>query len=352
MSFIQDISINIARGTKPLTQAGFGLPLIIGSSTPKDGHTQQVCKEFANMEEIAAAYESTTDEYKMAEAMFMQNPCPKTVVIYSKATDETTVAALTACQASGKDFWGVCISERTVQDAENEDAGKWCSANNKFFFGFANDTDGTEIAKIAARNYDREAYIVHDKAGDFPECAWVGQNLPKDPGSITWKWKSLNGQNAAEYDSAKLTSIRDAKAQALTEYGGIVYVNEGKSTGGDYIDVMRGQDFVKARIEENLYRLFISNDKISMDNTGIAQVEGVVRSVLKHAGNMDIIAKATTESELEKSDDKEYMYRVTVPLREEISENDRAARKLPYVEFIYYLAGAIHEAEIKGKIKA
>jgi non-ribosomal peptide synthetase component E (peptide arylation enzyme) len=114
--------------------------------------------------------------------------------------------------------------------------------------------------------------------------------------------------------------------------------------------VIRGQDWVKARIEEGLYRLFMSNDKVSMDNVGIAQVEGVLRSVLKRAGNMGIIAAATTESELETSDDKEFLYKVTVPRREDILPGDRAARILPDVEFIYYLAGAIHEAEVRGKI--
>ena len=99
-----------------------------------------------------------------------------------------------------------------------------------------------------------------------------------------------------------------------------------------------------------LLSLFINNDKISLDNTGIERVASKVRAVLKRAGDAGIIARATTDSEFKKSDDKFYMYQVFTPLREEIPTNDLANRKLTGVSFVYYLAGAIHEAQVTGLI--
>lgn len=340
MAFIQDISVSIIRGTKALAQQGFGMPLIVGNTTTAG--VPGVYREFGDMTSVAQVYSDTDNEYQMASMMFAQEPSPKEIAIFSRNT-ETITNALTTVNESNPGFYAVFIADR--DSASLAEAGDWANANKKFFFGGTSD----ETA-LTGRNVDREAYIVHNEADKYPECAWAGMNLPKDPGSITWKWKSLNGQNAANYTLTELNTIRDANGQTITEVGGVAVVNEGKCTSGEFIDVIRGQDWVKARIEENLYQLFISNDKIAMDNVGIAQVESTIRSVLKMAGNRGIIAKATTETELTKSDDKEFMYQVTVPRREDITVNDRANRILPGVEFIYYLAGAIHEAEVKGKI--
>lgn len=339
MAYIQDIRVNIVRGTRALVQKGFGMPLIIGTTTTG---TPETYREFSDMEGVVAVYADTTDEYKMAAAMFSQEPRPQVLAIYSRDT-KTITQALDAINGSNPGFYAIFIAERTT--ASLAEAGNWANANTKFFFGCS-----SELAALTGRNVAREAYLIHNTPSTFPECAWAGQNLPKDPGSITWKWKSPGGQNAASYDITDLNTIRTNHGQTITEIGGIPVVNEGITTSGEYIDVIRGQDWVKARIEEGLYSLFINNDKVSMDNVGISQVESVIRSILKQAGNMGIIANATTETELAKSDDKMYMYQVTTPRREDISPADRAARKLTNVEFIYYLAGAIHEAEVKGKI--
>ncbi len=361
MAYIQDINVNIIKGTMALAQKGFGLPLILGAS--EETNLQGQCKQYASVAEVVEDYAAGSAEYAMAGAMFSQEPSPKTVLIYARTKDSggvisgTITAALDDALEKNPAFYAVFIPERTKTDLY--EAGTWASDNKKFFFGCTDD-----ITALTGRNNEREAFLIHDKPDSYtitidgqstvfytyPECAWAGQNLPKDPGSITWKWKSLNNQIAANFTSTELGTIREDKGQTITEIGGVPVVNEGITTKGEYIDVIRGQDWVKARIEEGLYQLFISNDKIPMDNTGIAQVEGVVRSVLKQAGNMGIIARATTEAELANSDDKEYMYKVTVPKREDLSMNDRAARKLSGVHFVYWLAGAIHEAQVQGKI--
>lgn len=342
MAYIQDIRVDIARGTLALAQAGFGLPLIIGDGTPTSPHTVETYKVYASMDDVDNDYSSSTTEYQMAQAIFSQTPSPRLVAIYSRGT-KTIEESLTDCEENNPGFWAVMIPERAIDTT----VISWCQSNKKFFLGCC---DHASLSSLPTTN-DRAAFVIHDNPGiTFPECAWAGRCLPEDPGSITWKWKTLVGPEPYEYSTTQLGDIRDANVQTITNYGGVSYVNEGKTLLGDFIDVIRGQDWVKARIEEGLYRLFLTNEKVSMDNIGIAQVEGVIRSVLQRAGNMGIIARATSENELEKSDDKEYMFQVTVPLREEVPESDRANRILSNVEFVYYLAGAIHEAEVKGKI--
>jgi hypothetical protein len=338
MAFINDITISITRGTLGLEQRSFD-PLIIGSGVAATGIT-----DATDLTDLTTAGYLTTDaEYLMASAMFAQSPRPEIVRVYRKATATAYADALTTLRTTDDAWYTVCIASRDAADLNA--VGTWANSNKKFFIGCTSDT-----AAYAARNADREAYIIHDDPTDYPDCAWVGQNIPKQPGSFTWKWKRLTGQTAAAYTSTQLNAIRTAHCQALQEQAGSIFVNEGQATSGEYIDVIMGQDWIEDQLNIAILDLFVKNEKIALDDTGIAQVEGKVRDVLKRAGDYGIIARAESDADLLLSDDKKYLYRVTVPLRADISTTDRSNRTLPDVKFVYYLAGAIHKAEISGVI--
>jgi hypothetical protein len=187
-------------------------------------------------------------------------------------------------------------------------------------------------------------------ANIYPDCAWLGRCLPYIPGQITWKWKELAGQVESDFTITELTTIRNNNTQALSSVGGRVFTNEGKMTSGEFIDVIRSQDWVETRMIEDTYKLKLDNLKIPYDDDGIDQIEGVVRSVLKEAAVNGMIAKAVSDEDFKYSDDKIYMFQVTSPTRAETSQSDRAARKLTGVEFAFYLAGAIHEGVVTGLI--
>jgi len=339
-SFINDITINISAGTLGLTEQSF-LPLILGSGgSAATGVT--VASELSDL--TAAGYLSTDEEYLMASAMFAQSPHVTSVAVYRKANATAYNTALTALIETYNDFYGIVIQSRDAADLAL--VGTWANANKKFFFGCSADPDA-----LTGRNVDREAYLIHDnEAADYPECAWAGKMLAKVPGSATFKWKTLSGQNASSFTLTQLTAIRTNNGQAIQEQAGVTFVNEGKATSGEFIDIILGQDWVEDQLNIGLLGLFIRNDKISFDNRGIAQVEGVVRDVLKRAGDNGIIAAAVTEAEKTTSDDKIYLYTVTVPDRADVSANNRATRTLTDVKFNYTTAGAIHKVTVTGLI--
>jgi hypothetical protein len=339
-SFINDITINISAGTLGLTEQSF-LPLILGSGgSAATGVT--VAAELTDLTD--AGYLSTDNEYLMASAMFAQSPHVSSVAVFRKADATDYDDALTTLIETYNDFYGIVIDSRDGDDLH--DAGTWANANKKYFFGCSEDPDD-----LTGRNADREAYLIHNnEATDFPECAWVGKMLAKVPGSATFKWKTLSGQNASSFTLTQLTAIRANNGQAIQEQAGVTFVNEGKATSGEYIDIILGKDWVEDQLKIGLLGLFIRNDKIPFDNRGIAQVEGVVRDVLKRAGDNGIIAAAVTEAEKQVSDDKIYLYTVTVPDRSAVSANNRATRTLTDVKFNYTSAGAIHHVTVTGLI--
>ena len=340
MPYINDITINVSRGTLGLQQQNF-LPIIIGSGAIASG----VISATSLTDVTDAGYSTTDEEYKMASAMFAQSPSPSTIKIMRKLNASGYDSALAALITTDNDFYAITIESRDKADLAA--VGTWANSNKKFFFGGSSD-----VTALDSRNVDREAYLIHDNSpGDYPECAWVGREIPKQPGSNTWKWKILSGQNQSTFTSTQLATIRSNNGQALQLQAGAIFTNEGKTTSGEFIDIILGQDWVENQLNIGLLGLYLKNDKISMDDIGISQVEGVIRDVLKRAGDNKIIAKAVSEADLLKSDDKLYIYQVTVPLRADISVADRAARNLTGIKFVYTTAGAIHKTTVTGLIE-
>jgi len=339
MAYINDITINISAGTIGLEQLNFR-PLIIDSGGTASGVV--VCTELSDMTD--AGFLSTDDAYLMASEMLAQSPRPVDFAVKRKLDATDYDAELTTLVTTFDEFYAVLIDSRETADLLA--AGSWANSNQKFFFGCSEDP-----SDLPGNTADREAYLIHDTPTDYPECAWVGKELPKTPGSNTWKWKRLSGQSASEFTSTQLNTIRTNNGNALQEQAGVIFTNEGVTTSGEYIDIIIGQDWVEDQLRTGLLGLFVRNDKIPMDDTGIAQVEGVVRDVLKRAGDNGIIAAAVSEDDMLLSDDKVYMYQVTVPLRSEISANDRANRTLTNVKFVYTTAGAIHKVTVTGYIQ-
>jgi len=337
MAFINDIVINIANGARGLTQKSFR-PVIFQAASGAN-YDKYIITELTDLVDLGIP--SSSNVYKMAAATFAQSPRPKDImVVIASGTLENE---LPRSRTIDDNYYAVLIPERTK--AAQQIAGDFALSNKKMFFGGSSD-----LTVLDSRNNKREAYLLHSTPENFPECAWVGQVLPKPPGSATWKWKVLEGQVESGFTSTQLNTIRTNKGNALQEQKGQVFTNEGITTSGEYIDVTIGTDWVEDQMITDLLSLFINNDKISMDNVGIAQVVSVLRGVLKRAGDAGIIARATTEAELKKSDDKFYMSQVFAPRREDLSTNDKAVRNLKGITFVYSLAGAIHEAEVNGLI--
>lgn len=338
MSFINDITISISDGTLGLSNRSFD-PMIVGGGAIASGVT--TVYELTDL--TAAGYTSADPEYDMVSAMIAQTPRPELIKVCRRATGTALGTFLDSLRETDDAWYAFCISSRV--DADLNAAGTWANSNGKFFFGSA-----VAVTALGSRSVDREAYLIHTDAASYPECAWVGRCLPADPGSITWKWKVFSGQVASTFTATQLNAIRTAHGNALQSQAGVIFTNEGMTSSGKYIDVIMGRDWIEDQLRTDLLSLFINNNSIPYDDSGIAMVEGVVRGVLKRAGDNGVIAKAISAADMLQSDDKVYMYRVTVPQRSDTSTNDRATRTLSDVKFAYTVAGAIHEVEVTGTI--
>jgi len=347
MADLNDISINITMNTSPLSTKGFALPLVLGSRETggDDEALIETYGEYSSPEEmIEAGFRVDDDEYKMACLMFAQSPRPSVVAVYCRDSESGINEVLAELVLTHNDWYALLITERDKESLA--EAGDFAMSHEKMFFGCT-----TDLTALEGRNNKREVYLIHDKADRFYEAAWVGMCLPKPIGSITWKFKAPTGVLPADYSTTELREIRTNRGQTFTKRSGVIYANEGITTGNEYIDNMMSRDYVKARLEESLFNLEIKSDKVSFDGDGLTLIEAALIEVFDNCGEAKIIAKVENEEDAKKSDKGKYMYKVSVPERSSVPEVDRANRRLPGVKFSFTVAGAVHSMDVEGTIE-
>lgn len=363
---IEDVQVVVTKETAAVTQAGFGMPLIVGDTTGLSGDYADagyvICKNMSEVAGIVPRVEGTggpsnpdepgviaTEVYKVAQAIFGQTPAPeKVAVVWINMSDENSInAGLNQVIADGHNDWYFLVSEKNEKEAVDTLAA-FAGAAEKLFFT-TQTKNQFDLLSPATKANERAVILCHNNADGSKEDevktygaeAWVGRCAPELPGAITWKFKSLSGVPVSGYIGTDAANIKEKNGNLVVSQGGILHTTEGTTLSGEFIDIIRCQDWVKARIAENVFRLLAVSPKVPYDDTGIAMVLSEVQGVMQQATGMGIIAR---------DEDGNGMWSVSAPRRADIPTNEIANRILPDVKFEFVLAGAIHSVKVKGVI--
>lgn len=328
------VSVTITRQTKAVSQKGFGLPLILSTDKKLD------YKEYTEIDGIGTDYGTNSETYKMASAILGQAPRPEKVAVLGVTYTETgkptdLSAALNELVKKYNDFFYLHCTNQT--DPVVTELSKWINTQEKFYFA---STINKTLAKTL--NSQNTVILVHPAPETYPAAAWVGVCAPQQVGSYTWTFKTLNGIAPAEYDVTAIGEIETNNASTYITEGGVNITSKGVTTSGEYIDILQGQYFLKARMTENVFGLLVRTPKIPYTDAGIALVVAEVEKTLKMGVNQGIIATDL---------DGNPLYTITAPNRAEVSTNDKAQRILPDVKWEATIAGAIENVKINGVLK-
>lgn len=318
---------------KPAKLEGLGTPLILAQ---KAGTA--TFKIYGDIEGVEVDFTNTTDAYKAAKVAFSQGDTStaKVAIATYDGTDVTAPQALE--KYFDEDWYFVSLATGAVADFIDisdvvEGAGFKVAAHT------VNSIE--DLTTIAAKKYDRTFVMMHDKLAQYPHLALIGGHGSKPVGSITYKFKKLIGVDPAPYDTTTLLAIHALNGFAYVSKGGQYQTSEGTMLSGEYIDVIHGKDWVKINMENAIAMLFVSNDKISFDDVGIPQIEGEARTILEIAGQQGIIAL---------NDAGQPLYTITALNRAQTNAADRVERHYKGLSFSLELAGAIHEATVRGEM--
>lgn len=341
------VEVNITRQTTSVAVAAFNVPLILSQfATNKTTTAFTRARVYGSVAEMASdGWTSSDAVYKIANAIFSQNPSVNKIVVGRKDSNDATVdAALNAIANENNDWYGIVVDQSLVSSFA--DVASWVETAKKFAIFWITDvnaydpsksTDLASVLKLANRN--RSAVVWHaTPAGgaDYPDAAWMGEGFPYEPGTSTWAYKTLNGVTPDTLLASQETALKNKNCNYYMTVGGVSITQEGKVASGEYIDIIIGTDWIEARLREAVYSALVNNRKIPYDDTGIAMIEGLVKGVLNEAASKGILQSDSIA--------------VTVPKYADIPQADKLARKLPDVKFSALYQGAIHSVTINGTI--
>lgn len=256
---------------------------------------------------------------------------------------ETWVDALDNVSDYNNEWYALVIESHSATDVEAV-AGA-IEARNKIFGTSSSNSEivdavsTTDIASVLYNLGYQRTFVMYSENADtqYPEAAWIGGQLPEQPGSNTWKFKSLSGVTVSALSSTEANAVKDKNANTYERVGGVSITSEGTMAGGEFIDVIIFVDWLQARMREGIFFRLVNTKKIPYTQAGVTIIENEIRRVL---------AEGITNGGLAPNPQP----LVSVPNVLALDPNLRATRTLEGISFEARLAGAIHFVKVRGTV--
>lgn len=264
------------------------------------------------------------------------------ITLTNETPTETYVAALAAVELVNNNWYALTCDSHVQADVEALAAA--VEARKKIYGTSTQDTavkttGTTDVAAVLnAAGYQRTFVLYSAEANSkFPECAWIGGQLPEAPGSNTWKFKTLAGITFDTLTDTESTNIKNKKANTYERIGGVNITTEGTMSGGEFVDVMIFVDWLEARMRERIFFRLVNTKKIPYTKSGTTIIENEIRAVLAEGiaiGGLSDNPRPT----------------VSMPDVLTTDPNLRATRTYGDIVFTGRLQGAIHFIDIRGTV--
>ncbi len=247
-------------------------------------------------------------------------------------------------------FYGICLVG--FRDPETiEGAVAWAEANEKLFAFEYLDPDACPVKNLS---FYRSFGLYSGEADGYEEgeqpaknqyaaLAWMAKCFGYDPGTETWHLKELASIVPSALSTARKKELEEKHINTFRRYAGCNVTFGGYTLAGEWIDVIRFRDWLKAEMQINVFNALKTNRKVPYTDAGIGLIEGKMEETLLKGQTIGGIA--------ENEYDEENLvpgFTVTVPRATSLTEAERKSRKLPGCRFTARLAGAIHATEIEG----
>ena len=187
-------------------------------------------------------------------------------------------------------------------------------------------------------NFERSFGVYSPYADtEFPSAAWLWC-LNYVEGSENWNFKQLSSVRSYHITDTQASALTSKNANFINKIAGVSYVTDGRVANGEWIDTVRGVDWMVARIQEGVFFRMINLPKLPMTAEGALLVEVEIRKVLDRGVANGFIATVPP-------------YTVQSPDVMNIPEQQRGKRIMGDFTFVARLAGAVNKVDaIRGVV--
>ena len=258
--------------------------------------------------------------------------------------DSSLVTDLTAIETYYSDFYGLILAE-CPSKARITAIAAHVETQERIFGAVSHDEENgvtgstTSVAHaLNAAGYLRTFLLFSRDQAAHGAATWMARGFGRDPGSSQWAYKALPGVTVDTFTKTFTTELDANKANWYEEVAGLAITQKGTMAGGEWIDAIRGRDWLVARLRERIFGLLANAEKIPYTDAGANQIGSVIGSVLAEGVGKNYLAA-----------DPAPVW--TVPLVADVADSFKIARRLPDVNFAATLAGAIIAVNITGNLE-
>jgi hypothetical protein len=294
-----------------------------------------------------AAWETAIETALGAGAVATVGGNTMTVVFTATATvPNTDMRYATATVTGGT---AVTVTITTPLDAVKTKAWMAWAEGQKKMYGFQ-DSDSaimaanTGISGTASLpeyamllNYERTFAVYHADNTQYLMAAWIGDQLPYDPGVSDWAFKNMAGVSTDNLTSSQDDYIRAKNCNVYVLIAGISSTYAGQcAKTARYIDDQRFIDWQDTQIALDYMTLRAQALKIPRTTAGYQMVEGTLKGSL---------AKGVKAGGIVPGTDK-----VTMPLPADASSTDIATRTITGITASYTLSGSVNNIQVTVQV--
>lgn len=262
-----------------------------------------------------------------------------------RSTASETVDDAILAVVNETDDWYFLMSD-SHSETDVKDLAAYAETNTKMYATSLQDADiytssTTDLlSDLQDLQYDHTIVTVHKEADkEFAEGGVIGAMAGLTPGSSTLHGKTLPGVPLSTWTRTQGNFITSKNGNVYTSIGGVGFYQDGKVVSGRFFDIIRGADYLEARMEEDIFALIKRYSdlgrKIPYTGAGITIVETEMYKRMNISIGEGFLAATPPPV-------------VITPKVSDISANDKANRLLPDIPFEATLAGAIHRVKIRG----
>ena len=281
------------------------------------------------------------------------------LIATSQESTEDVGDALTACRLESTAWFGLLITDRTLEDVEDavifaENNGCYfltSSADHTNITDLAKGTDVTSIAWFIQSGRYSRSRCVYNSTENHIDAGLMGAILWRNPGTYTCQFKTIVGAVADILTTAQHTNAHAKNCLTYETVHGIDMIWQQEDSAKGYIDYQIFKSWLMYREGESVLSAISGSGKTPYTSAGIMAVANAVEKPLIVASSNDPTSPAIGAKEFDATTGLQNGgYYLIIPTLAASRLARTSSRQLPNMQFVAFYSGAIETVQINGNI--